>query len=193
MFFAHDYYPSAVTLEQAHLMPVSGSNGTVSMNPPSERQLWSYLVQFTSALRCVHSAGLSIRPSCLHPSKVLLTSFGRIRIGSVGIPESLSPASELQDPATLHRIELTAVGQVMLTLACSSSSSAPSLDACATLHGMELTRVIAALLVSADGGQLGSWRQLAVSTKKDRCLKANYPYASTFISGCACRQDDGGA
>lgn len=161
MFFVHDYYPSAVTLEQAHLMPVA-SNGAVSMNPPSERQLWSYLVQFTSALRCAHSAGLSIRPTCLHPSKVLLTSFGRIRIGALGIPESLSPASDSRDPAALHRIELTAVGQIMLTLACSSSSSPPSLDVCATIHGIELTRVIAALLVSADGGQLGSWRQLAV-------------------------------
>lgn len=38
-------------------------------NPATEEQLWSYLVQLTSALRCIHSAGLAARPGCLMPSK----------------------------------------------------------------------------------------------------------------------------
>lgn len=38
-------------------------------NPANEEQLWSYLVQLTSALRCIHSAGLAARPGCLMPSK----------------------------------------------------------------------------------------------------------------------------
>ena len=50
--------------------------------PPSEEQLWSYLVQLTSALRAAHGAGLLLRPAALVPSKILLTSPGRIRVGA---------------------------------------------------------------------------------------------------------------
>jgi PAB-dependent poly(A)-specific ribonuclease subunit 3 len=39
-------------------------------NPANEEQLWSYLVQLASALRCIHQAGLAARPGCLMPSKV---------------------------------------------------------------------------------------------------------------------------
>ncbi len=49
----------------------------------------------------------------------------------------------------------------MLGLACSGVSPVPSLDACAAHCSMELTRIIAALCASVEGGQLGSWRQLA--------------------------------
>ena len=49
---------------------------------PGEEQLWGYLVQLTSALRAAHSAGLLLRPASLMPSKLLLTSPGRIRVGA---------------------------------------------------------------------------------------------------------------
>ena len=39
------------------------------------------LTQLTLALRAVHTSGLALRPSCLHHSKVLLVSPGRIRVG----------------------------------------------------------------------------------------------------------------
>ena len=49
---------------------------------PSEEQLWGYLMQLTSALRAAHGAGLLLRPAALMPSKLLLTSPGRIRVGA---------------------------------------------------------------------------------------------------------------
>jgi PAB-dependent poly(A)-specific ribonuclease subunit 3 len=49
---------------------------------PAEEVLWGYLVQATSALRAAHAAGLLLRPSSLAPSKILLTSPGRIRVGA---------------------------------------------------------------------------------------------------------------
>jgi PAB-dependent poly(A)-specific ribonuclease subunit 3 len=69
LLMAHDYHPGAFTLEQAHILPAHTAQGLVR-NPASEEQLWSYLVQLASALRCVHSAGLAARAACLMPSKV---------------------------------------------------------------------------------------------------------------------------
>ena len=66
-------------------------------SPASEEQLWSYLTQLASALRAIHGAGLAARPPCLAPSKVLVTSSGRVRIGSVGVPEVLADAGGYQD------------------------------------------------------------------------------------------------
>ena len=62
------------------------------VSAPSEEQLWSYLVQLTSALRAAHSAGLLLRPAALMPSKILLASPGRIRVGAW---HSHSPAGRL--------------------------------------------------------------------------------------------------
>lgn len=95
----------AYTLEQAHLLPSHTPQGLVR-SPASEEQLWSYLVQLASALRCIHGAGLAARPACLAPSKVLLTSGGRVRLGSVGIPEALSAeAGGYQDVPQVRRRE----------------------------------------------------------------------------------------
>ena len=52
------------------MVPTTSASGVVALNTASEAQLWSYLVQLTSALRCAHSAGLVLRPGCLHPTKV---------------------------------------------------------------------------------------------------------------------------
>lgn len=38
--------------------------------PVPEATLWRYVVQLAGALRAVHSAGLALRPACLHPTKV---------------------------------------------------------------------------------------------------------------------------
>ena len=55
---------------QAHLLPTQSAAGLMTLHPPGEDMLWSYLLQLTAALRCVHSAGLLLRPACLHPTKV---------------------------------------------------------------------------------------------------------------------------
>lgn len=60
--------------------------------PPTEEQLWSYLVQLVSALRAAHGVGLLLRPASLLPSKVLLTSPGRIRVGEHHLKLPPTPA-----------------------------------------------------------------------------------------------------
>ena len=56
-------------MEEAHIQPTATAAGLVR-NAPTEDQLWAYLVQLTSALRAIHSAGLACRPASLAPSKV---------------------------------------------------------------------------------------------------------------------------
>lgn len=63
--------------------------GLVRPTPPTEEQLWSYLVQLTVALRAAHSARRALRAPSLLPSKVLLTSPGRIRVGEAPLSVSL--------------------------------------------------------------------------------------------------------
>jgi len=50
-----------------------------------ENLLWAYIVQLSSVIRTIHSAGLSVR--CLDPSKILLTSRTRpsIRLNCCGV------------------------------------------------------------------------------------------------------------
>jgi PAB-dependent poly(A)-specific ribonuclease subunit 3 len=50
-----------------------------------ENLLWAYIVQLSSVIRTIHSAGLSVR--CLNPSKILLISRTRpaIRLNCCGI------------------------------------------------------------------------------------------------------------
>ena len=57
-------------------------NLQVLRHAPTEEQLWGYAAQLAAALRAVHGAGLTCRAAALHPSKVLLVSPGRIRIGA---------------------------------------------------------------------------------------------------------------
>jgi hypothetical protein len=176
--FCHNRRPppllpaGAFTLEQAHILPTHTQQGLMR-NPANEEQLWSYLVQLASALRCIHQAGLAARPGCLMPSKVggwqggwqgscgawsagrwacghnwvaslagwgrwapthlmparacpcrppppacralglparpplqvLVTSAGRVRIGSLGVPEVLSEAAGCQDVPQASRQE----------------------------------------------------------------------------------------
>ena len=65
----------------------------VLRHAPTEEQLWSYAAQLAAALRAVHSAGLPCRAAALHPSKVLLVSPGRIRIGGLPHQTYIMPAA----------------------------------------------------------------------------------------------------
>lgn len=87
------------------MQPTATENGLVR-HACSEDQLWSYLVQISSALRAMHSAGLVARPGALVPSKVLLTSAGRLRIGSLGLLDVLTDTSVF-DQQRLQREDLT--------------------------------------------------------------------------------------
>eukprot|EP00798_Chlamydomonas_sp_ICE-L_P006426 gene6426-3053_t len=153
MFFVHDFHPGAISLSNAHQVPRMTASGVVSLSPPTEPQLWSYLTQLASALRAAHSEGLIFRPSTLHPSKEAL----------------IGERDEIEDSQFMMKQDLTAVGQLLLSLACSGLSSIPSLDVCDTHFSMELTRLLGALCASVEGGALANWRQLAAALA-DRSL-----------------------
>ncbi|KAK9830883.1 hypothetical protein WJX81_001688 [Elliptochloris bilobata] len=161
LFLVSPLWPCAVTLEQAHLLPTSGPSGLARPSPPSEEQLWSYLVQLTAALRAAHSARRALRSQALAASKVLLTSPGRIRVGSLGIMELLvgEPGSP-EEQWALQREDLCAVGHLIMCLACAGAAM-PSLEACAAVCSAELTRLVGALMDAPHGGTLQSWRQLS--------------------------------
>lgn len=164
LFLVHDLHPGAVSLRQAHLQPTATATGLVQNNAPSEEVLWAYLVQLTSGLRAVHSADLVCHRATLSPSKVLLTSSGRVRIGSLGVADTLgAPPSSREELQQQQREDLAALGHLLLTLTCMGSGLRPSLDNCMAHYSMDLTRIISALLASPEGGGLGSWRGLAAA------------------------------
>jgi PAB-dependent poly(A)-specific ribonuclease subunit 3 len=95
-----DYHPNAKSLADEHFKPVPRSYGRqpASSHVP-EHVLWGYIVQIASAMKAIHGAGLAAR--LITPSKVLLTSKGRIRLNACGIMdivqfENTRHISELQ-------------------------------------------------------------------------------------------------
>lgn len=149
LFLSYDYYPGALTLEQAHVLPTHTPQGLMR-NPVTESQLWSYLVQLTGALRAVHTAGLAASPASLAPSKVLLMAPARVRLGSIGTAEVLAegPPAEV---ARAQREDLSALGSLLLHLACAAHNAPPTLDALSANFSRELCHVVAGLLASGDG------------------------------------------
>ena len=172
IFLSYDYYPGALTLEQAHIIPPHTPQGVMMQrNGVSEAQLWSYLIQLTGGLRAVHTAGLAAGPATLAPSKVLLTPPNRVRLGCVGAGEVLAeglhvPRSEV---GRAQREDLTALGTTLLTLACAARNSPPMLDTLTSHYSRELCHIVAGLLAAADGGGFASWRSL-VSALGDRVI-----------------------
>ena len=108
-----------------------------------------------AALRSIHQAGLAARPPCLAPSKVLLTSAGRVRIGSLGIPDALAEGPP-PDLAAQQREDLSALGSLLLLLACVGRGAAPSLANLTTHFSRELCHVVAGLLAAVEGASRGS-------------------------------------
>lgn len=139
-------------------------------NPATEDQLWSYLVQLASVLRAVHSAGLACFPACLVPSKVLLTTNGRLRLGAVGVPEVLAEgeapgagALRTADLAQAQREDLAAVGHLLLLTACLGRGAPPSLDFLTAHFSRDFCHLVAGLLAAAEGTGFASWRALAAA------------------------------
>ncbi|XP_024398844.1 uncharacterized protein [Physcomitrium patens] len=160
LFFVHDYYPAALTLQAIHLQQEQPS-GVVHLTV-NEEQLWSYMVQLATVLRAVHSAGLYFRPGGLHPSKVILTSKGRIRVSGVGILDVLH-GDPSDDPRMFQREDLAGCGRLILALACGSTANA-SLEFMGSHYSADLVRITQALLASSpeksEGAGICSIRQL---------------------------------
>jgi len=85
----------------------------------SESLIWTYIVQLTSALRTIHQAGLACR--VLDPTKILITSRGKIRLNCCGMLDVISLPSTLPNPVLQYQQDdLIALGKIALALACNS-------------------------------------------------------------------------
>lgn len=146
-----DYHPLSQTLADKYLAQNSTRHATSRTNQPfiSEHELWNYIVQITSALKAIHSAGLAAR--LINPQKVLLTSKNRIRLNSCGILdvtqfEQQRPLSELQNEDFIH------FGRLILSITNKAQvvgQHAPNgLDQILRTYGEKMRDVVAWLITS---------------------------------------------
>ena len=54
---------------------VAGGGVSGATKAPTETEIWSYIVQLCSALRCIHGSGLAART--IEPTKILQYGKGR--------------------------------------------------------------------------------------------------------------------
>lgn len=135
LIFAHDYYPGAETMMARHFQNPNNNyaskakwnGGTVRQNAGllPESLIWTYVVQMTSALRCIHAAGLACR--VIDPTKILIINKSRIRINGVGIFDVLTNDSSNANPRAhmqqYQQEDMVSLGRVVLALACNSMTS----------------------------------------------------------------------
>lgn len=151
MVFVYDFYPGAETLMARHfnspsqvgtafMDPFSGTDGGARPYSQHKNQLlrqqamltqngllpesliWTYVIQMTSALRHIHSAGLACRT--LDPTKILIINKTRLLLNCCGIFDVLTydPTSSNPMAAMAHyqQEDLIALGKIVLALACNS-------------------------------------------------------------------------
>ncbi|KAF9204526.1 PAB-dependent poly(A)-specific ribonuclease subunit 3 [Haplosporangium sp. Z 27] len=124
LIFVYDYHPCSKTLFDVHFGPQAQLASQVVVGAPKstdhtihERILWSYLIQLTSALKKIHSAGLAAR--LIDPTKILVTGKNRVRLNCCGIMDMLTYDSA-PNVAHLQQDDILNLGQLMMTLACKS-------------------------------------------------------------------------
>ena len=79
--------------------------------------------------------------------------------GSLGVADLMSEeVSSHEELHVLQREDLTAIGRLLLVLAC--ASTAPSLDAVASSFSQSFVRALSALLAAAQGTSVSSWQQV---------------------------------
>ncbi|XP_052829530.1 PAN2-PAN3 deadenylation complex subunit pan3 isoform X1 [Octopus bimaculoides] len=143
LIFVYDFHPVAETLMIRHFSASSTVNGYttdttrtftgsktsgVSNGPRQhagllpESLIWAYIVQLSSALRAIHTAGLAC--GVMDPTKILISSKSRLRINCIGIFDVLTFDSNQGNYVSLvphyQQEDLVALGKVVLALACNS-------------------------------------------------------------------------
>nr|XP_028582235.1 PAN2-PAN3 deadenylation complex subunit PAN3 isoform X3 [Podarcis muralis] len=87
-----------------------------------ESLIWAYIVQLSSALRTIHTAGLACR--VMDPTKILVTGKTRLRVNCVGVFDVLTFDNSQNNPLALmaqyQQADLISLGKVVLSLACNS-------------------------------------------------------------------------
>ncbi|KAI9783367.1 MAG: PAB-dependent poly(A)-specific ribonuclease subunit 3 [Geoglossum umbratile] len=114
LVFVMDYHPLSKTLADNHFGTTGRFQGRPSGPHVPEQVLWSYIVQISSALKTIHSSGLSAR--LIEPSKVLLTNKNRIRLNSCAIFDVVQHESQLPVPE-LQQDDLVQFGRLIMSIA----------------------------------------------------------------------------
>lgn len=159
LVFVYDYHPCSITLYEAYFSPqaqvllqarfqAAGINGM----PVPETTLWSFITQLASALRTIHSAGLSART--IEPTKIIMTSKNRLRINCAGLVDVLQFDTTTQQQRVMHQQEdLLGFGQLIVSLACNAppsqvaaSSAMPSFEYMSRFYSPDLKNVAYYLL-----------------------------------------------
>jgi len=87
-----------------------------------ESLIWTYVVQLTSALRHIHTAGLACRT--LDPTKILVINRTRLLLNCCGMFDVLTFDPTASNPmaamAHYQQEDLIALGKIVLALACNS-------------------------------------------------------------------------
>uniref|UniRef100_A0AAY5KPS5 PAN2-PAN3 deadenylation complex subunit PAN3 n=1 Tax=Esox lucius TaxID=8010 RepID=A0AAY5KPS5_ESOLU len=136
LVFSYDFHAGAETMFSRHFNdPTTDSYFTKRKwgqhEPPPPRQhagllpeslIWAYIVQLSSALRTIHTAGLACR--VMDPSKILITGKTRLRVNCVGVFDVLTFDSSQTNHLALmpqyQQADLISLGKVVLALACNS-------------------------------------------------------------------------
>ncbi|CAB1341004.1 unnamed protein product [Coregonus sp. 'balchen'] len=136
LVFSYDFHAGAETMFSRHFNdPTADSYFTKRKwgqhEPPPPRQhagllpeslIWAYIVQLSSALRTIHTAGLACR--VMDPSKILITGKTRLRVNCVGVFDVLTFDNSQTNHVALmpqyQQADLISLGKVVLALACNS-------------------------------------------------------------------------
>uniref|UniRef100_A0AAV2L729 PAN2-PAN3 deadenylation complex subunit PAN3 n=1 Tax=Knipowitschia caucasica TaxID=637954 RepID=A0AAV2L729_KNICA len=136
LVFSYDFHAGAETMYSRHFNdPTADSFFTKRKwgqhEPPPPRQhagllpeslIWAYIVQLSSALRTIHTAGLACR--VMDPSKIVITGKTRLRVNCVGVFDVLTFDSSQTNHLALmpqyQQADLVSLGKVVLALACNS-------------------------------------------------------------------------
>ncbi|KAH0547844.1 PAB-dependent poly(A)-specific ribonuclease subunit 3 [Glutinoglossum americanum] len=120
LVFVMDYHPLSKTLADNHFGTAGRFQGRPSGPHVPEPVLWSYIVQISSALKTIHSSGLSAR--LIEPTKVLLTNKNRIRLNSCAIFDVVQHDSPLS-MVELQQDDLVQFGRLILSIATNNPAA----------------------------------------------------------------------
>ncbi|XP_030130661.4 PAN2-PAN3 deadenylation complex subunit PAN3 isoform X7 [Taeniopygia guttata] len=138
LVFAYDFHAGGETMMSRHFNDPSADSYFTKRkwgqhDGPLPRQhagllpeslIWAYIVQLSSALRTIHTAGLACR--VMDPTKILVTGKTRLRVNCVGIFDVLTFDNSQNNPLALmaqfQQADLISLGKVVLALACNSLS-----------------------------------------------------------------------
>uniref|UniRef100_A0A8C1EVC7 Poly(A) specific ribonuclease subunit PAN3 n=1 Tax=Cyprinus carpio carpio TaxID=630221 RepID=A0A8C1EVC7_CYPCA len=136
LVFSYDFHAGAETMFSRHFNDPAADSyftkrkwGQHEIPPPRqhagllpESLIWAYIVQLSSALRTIHTAGLACR--VMDPSKILITGKTRLRVNCVGMFDVLtfdnSQTNHLALMPQYQQADLISLGKVVLALACNS-------------------------------------------------------------------------